>query len=69
MTQEDFINTLKYIVNKCDMLINNDNYEADVYTQDTVEEIAEWCNHIIDYESRKLFEAKKVELDKAQEEK
>lgn len=69
MTQEDFINTLKYIVNKCDMLINNDNYEADVYTQDTVEEIAELCNHIIDYESRKLFEAEKVELDKAQEEK
>lgn len=67
MTQEDFINTLKYIVNKCDMLINNDNYEADTYTQDTVEEIAELCNHIIDYESRKLFEAKKAELDKAQE--
>lgn len=69
MTQEDFINTLKYIVNKCDMLINNDNYEADVYTQDTVEEIAEWCNHIIDYESRKLFETKKAESDKVQEEK
>lgn len=67
MTQEDFINTLKYIVNKCDMLINNDNYEADTYTQDTVEEIAELCNHIIDYESRKLFEAKKTEFDKAQE--
>lgn len=67
MTQEDFINTLKYIVNKCDMLINNDNYEADVCTQDTVEEIAELCNHIIDYESRKLFEAKKTEFDKAQE--
>lgn len=69
MTQEDFINTLKYIVNKCDMLINNDNYEADVHTQDTVEEIAELCNNIIDYESRKLFEAKKTELDKVQEEK
>lgn len=65
MTQEDFINTLKYIVNKCDMLINNDNYEADTYTQDTVEEIAELCNYIIDYESRKLFEAKKAEFDKA----
>lgn len=67
MTQEDFINVLKYIVNKCDMLINNDNYEADTYTQDTVEDIAELCNHIIDDEYRKLFETKKAELDNTQE--
>lgn len=47
MAQEELINVFKYIVKKCDMLINNSNYEADDYTQDTVEDIAELCNHIL----------------------
>lgn len=31
MTQEELTNVFKYIVKKCDMLINNDDYEADAY--------------------------------------
>ena len=58
MTQEELINVFKYIVKKCDMLINNDNYEADAYTQDTVEDIAELCNHILDGDYGKLIEVK-----------
>ena len=63
MIKEELINVFKYIVKKCDMLINNDDYEADAYTQDTVEDIAELCNHILDEGYRKLIEAKKVDLD------
>ena len=58
MTQEELINVFKYIVKKCDMLINNDKYEADAYTQDTVEDIAELCNHILDGDYGKLVEVK-----------
>lgn len=64
MTQEELLNVFKSIVKKCDMLINNDNYEADAYTQDTVEDIAELCNHIIDGDYGKLVEVKDVDLDK-----
>ena len=64
MTQEELINVFKYIVKKCDMLINNGNYEADDYTQDTVEDIAELCNHILDGDYGNLTEAKKVDLNK-----
>lgn len=56
MTQEELINVFKYIVKKCDMLINNDKYEADYYTQNTVEDIAELCNHILDGDYGKLVE-------------
>ena len=48
MTREELTNVFKYIVKKCDMLINNGDYKADAYTQDTVEDIAELCNHILD---------------------
>ncbi len=58
MTQEGLINVFKYIVKKCDKLINNDNYEADAYTQCTVEDIAELCNHILDGDYGKLVEDK-----------
>ena len=58
MTQEELTNVFKYIVKKCDMLINNDHYEADAYTQDTVEDIAELCNHILDGDYGKLVEVK-----------
>ena len=63
MTQEELTNAFKYIVKKCDMLINNDDYEADAYTQDTVEDIAELCNHILDEDYGKLVEVKEVDLD------
>ena len=46
------------------MLINNGNYEADDYTQDTVEDIAELCNHIIDGDYGKLADVKEVDLEK-----
>ena len=64
MTQEELTNVFKYIVKKCDMLINNDHYEADAYTQDTVEDIAELCNHILDGDYGKLVEVKEVEFEK-----
>ncbi len=63
MIKEELINVFKYIVKKCDMLINNDDYEADDYTQNIVEDIAELCNHILDEGYRKLIETKKVDLD------
>lgn len=64
MTKEELTNAFKSIVKKCDMLINNDDYEADAYTQDTVEDIAELCNHILDEDYGKLVEVKDVDLEK-----
>lgn len=64
MTQKELTNVFKNIVKKCDMLINNDHYEADAYTQDTVEDIAELCNHILDGNYGKLVEVKEVDLKK-----
>lgn len=63
MTQEELINVFKYIIKKCDMLINNGNYEADDYAQDTVEDIAELCNHILDGDYGKLVEVKEKTND------
>ena len=63
MTQEELINVFKYIVKKCDMLINGDDYKADDYTQDNVEDIAELCNHILDGDYGKLAEVKEVDLE------
>ena len=64
MTQKELTNVFKNIVKKCDMLINNDHYEADAYTQDTVEDIAELCNHILDGDYGKLVDVKEVDLEK-----
>lgn len=64
MTQKELTNVFKNIVKKCDMLINNDHYEADAYTQDTVEDIAELCNHILDGDYGKLVEVKEVDLER-----
>ena len=64
MTQEELTNVFKYIVKKCDMVINNDAYEADAYTQDTVEDIADLCNHILDGDYGKLVEVKQEDLRK-----
>ena len=56
MTREELIDVFKYIVEKCDMIINNDKYVADDWTQDNVEKIAELCNHILDGDYGKLIE-------------
>ena len=64
MIQKELTNVFKYIVKKCDMLINNDHYEADAYTQNTVEDIGELCNHILDGDYGKLVEVKEVDLEK-----
>jgi len=64
MNRDELTNVFKYIVKKCDMLINNSDYEADAYTQDTVEDIAELCNHILDGDYGKLVEVKDVDLEK-----
>lgn len=63
MTQEELINIFKYIVKKCDMLINGDDYKADAYTQNTVEDIAELCNHILDGDYGKLTKVIDVDLE------
>lgn len=56
MTREELVNVFKYIVKKCDRIINNDKYKPDEFTQDTVEDIAELCNHILDGDYGKLIE-------------
>jgi len=48
MTREELLKALTYIVSKCDNIINNKNYIADNFVQDTVEDIAEVCNMILD---------------------
>ena len=48
MIQEELTNIFKYIVSKCDSIINNDKYTPDAFVQDMVEDIAELCNHILD---------------------
>lgn len=55
MTKDELINAFKYIVKKCDMIINSD-YEADDFVQDNVEDIAELCNQILDGDYGELIE-------------
>ena len=56
MTKIELINVFKYIVKKCDNIINNNNYNPDDFTQNNVEDIAELCNHILDGDYGKLIE-------------
>lgn len=56
MTEKEILDAFKYIVMKCDMIINNDKYEADAWTQANVEDIAELCNHILDGDYGKIGE-------------
>ena len=56
MTRQELLDAFKYIVKKCDAIINNDQYEADDFVQDNVEDIAELCNHILDGDYGKLVE-------------
>ena len=56
MTKEELINVFNYIVRKCDKIINNKDYEADEWTQDNVEDIAELCNRILDGDYGEIIE-------------
>lgn len=48
MTREEIKDLLKFIIHKCDLIINNENYTADEYVQDKVEDIAEMCHRVLD---------------------
>lgn len=48
MTREEVKDLLKFIIRKCDLIINNENYTADDYVQDKVEDIAEICHMVLD---------------------
>ena len=48
MTREEVKDLLKFIIRKCDLIINNENYTADDYAQDIVEDIAEMCHRVLD---------------------
>lgn len=48
MAREDVKDLLKFIIRKCDLIINNENYTADEYVQDKVEDIAEMCHRALD---------------------
>jgi hypothetical protein len=56
MTKEELIDALKYVVYKCDLIINNKNYTPDMWTNDNVEDIAETCNMILDGKYGELLE-------------
>lgn len=55
MTTEELTNVFKYIVKKCDLIINNEHYNPDDFTCDNIEDIAELCNHILDGDYGKLI--------------
>ena len=57
MTKGELIDVFKYIVKKCDLIINSD-YEADAFVQNNVEDIAELCNQILDGDYGTLIEDK-----------
>lgn len=48
MTREEVKELLKFIIRKCDLIINNENYTADEYVQDKVKDIAEICHRVLD---------------------
>ena len=48
MTREEIKDLLKFIIRKCDLIINNKNYTADEYVQDKIEDIAEMCNRVLE---------------------
>ena len=48
MTREEVKALLEFIIRKCDLIINNENYTADDYVQDKVEDIAEMCHKVLD---------------------
>lgn len=54
MTREEVKDLLKFIICKCDLIINNENYTADEYVQDKVEDIAEMCHRVLDGQFGKI---------------
>lgn len=56
MTRKELIDVFKYIVKKCDGIINNEDYQPDAFTNNIVEDIAELCNHILDGDYGKIVE-------------
>ena len=60
MTKEEIIEAFKFIVKKCDKIINTDKYvNIDEHLIDTVEDIAELCNRIIDGQFGDILEGSK----------
>ncbi len=57
MTREDVKDLLKFIIRKCDLVINNENYTADEYAQDKVEDIAEMCHRVLDGQFGEIIES------------
>lgn len=56
MTKEEIEDLLKFIIHKCDLIINNENYTADEYAQDKVEDIAEMCHRVLDGQFGEIIE-------------
>jgi len=56
MTREEIKDLLKFIIRKCDLIINNKNYTADDYVQDKVEDIGEMCYRVLDGQFGEIIE-------------
>ena len=56
MTKEEIKDLLKFIIRKCDLVINNENYTADEYSQDKIEDIAEMCHRVLDGQFGEIIE-------------
>lgn len=56
MTREEIKDLLKFIIRKCDLVINNENYTADEYAQDKIEDIAEICHRVLDGQFGEIIE-------------
>ena len=56
MTREEVKDLLKFIIRKCDLIINNENYTADEYAQDKIEDIAEICHRVLDGQFGEIIE-------------
>lgn len=56
MTREEIKDLLKFIIYKCDLIINNEKYTADEYVQDKVEDIAEMCHRVLDGQFGKIVD-------------
>ena len=56
MTREEIKDLLKFIIRKCDLVINNENYTADEYAQDKIEDIAEMCHRVLDGQFGEIIE-------------
>lgn len=62
MKQEEIKELLKFIIRKCDLVINNENYTADEYAQDKIEDIAEICHRVLDGQFGEIIETSQPSL-------